>query len=481
MSNEEKNIEINIRRKREAKEKREREEKVNKNNFIDLEKKKKDKISGWMRRNTTVSMPEVFSMVEIPKNVNFFKKLLAFSGPGAMVAVGYMDPGNWATDIAGGAKFGYTLIFVIFISNLFAMLLQHLSLKLGIVTGRDLAQACRDNYSKSVSFALWILAEIAIAACDLAEVIGSAIALNLLFKIPLIFGVLITSADVLLILFLQHKGFRYIESIVSSLIIIILFCFGYEIIISQPAISEMLSGFIPSPQIISNPGMLYIAIGILGATVMPHNLYLHSSIVQTRKIGNSVEEKREAIKFATIDSNLALFLAFFINAAILILSASVFHKSGYEEVADIGNAYQLLTPLLGATLASTVFAIALLASGQNSTLTGTMAGQIIMEGFLNIRLKPWLRRLITRLIAIIPAFFVTLFAGENGTTQLLILSQVILSLQLSFAVFPLVIFTSDKTKMKNFVNHKWLIITSFTIAIVIFVFNAYLLYETFFN
>jgi manganese transport protein len=449
--------------------KKERKQKINNiNNII-----------GWRKISSSVSMPEVFSSVNVPKNVNFFKKLLAFSGPGAMVAVGYMDPGNWATDIAGGAKFGYTLIFVIFISNLFAMLLQHLSLKLGIVTGRDLAQACRDNYSNPVSFMLWVLAEIAIAACDLAEVIGSAIALNLLFNIPLTIGVLITSADVLLILFFQHKGFRYIESIVISLIVIILFCFSYEIILSQPAVSEILAGFIPTQKIISNPGMLYIAIGILGATVMPHNLYLHSSIVQTRKIGNTEPEKKEAVKFATIDSNIALFLAFFINAAILIISASVFNKSGNEEVADINDAYKLLTPLLGASLASTVFAIALLASGQNSTLTGTMAGQIIMEGFLRIRLKPWVRRLVTRLIAIIPAFFVTLISGENGTAKLLILSQVILSLQLSFAVFPLVFFTSDKFKMGNFVNGRLLVITSYSIAIVIFIFNAYLLFETF--
>jgi manganese transport protein len=437
------------------------------------------KIKGWRYENDVLSLPEVHSSVAVPGNVNFLRKLLAFSGPGALVAVGYMDPGNWATDIAGGAKFGYTLIFVIFLSNIFAMILQHLSLKLGIVTGRDLAQACKDNYSKPVSFALWVLAEIAIAACDLAEVIGSAIALNLLFNIPLVFGVLITCADVLIILFFQHKGFRYIELIVVSLIVVILFCFGYEILLSQPYISEILSGLIPSSQIITNPEMLYIAIGILGATVMPHNLYLHSSIVQTRNFERSERGKKEAVKYSTIDSNIALFLAFFINAAILIVSASVFNKSGYQDVADINDAYKLLTPLVGASLASTIFAIALLASGQNSTLTGTMAGQIIMEGFLNIRLKPWIRRLLTRLIAIIPAFAVTLISGENGTAKLLILSQVILSLQLSFAVFPLVIFTSSKTKMGKFVNKKWLVITSFSIAVIIIGFNTYLLVETF--
>ncbi|MDD5361613.1 MAG: Nramp family divalent metal transporter [Ignavibacteria bacterium] len=435
--------------------------------------------TGWRNPNKTTTLSEVFSSINVPKNVSFLKKLLAFSGPGALIAVGYMDPGNWATDIAGGAKFGYTLIFVIFLSNLFAMILQHLSLKLGIVTGRDLAQACRDNYSKPVSFMLWMLAEIAIAACDLAEVIGSAIALNLLFNIPLAIGVLITSADVLLILFFQHKGFRYIESIVVSLIIIIIFSFGFEMFLSVPDISGIMSGFIPTAKIISNPEMLYIAIGILGATVMPHNLYLHSSIVQTRNFEKTESGKKEAVKFSTMDSNFALFIAFFINAAILIVSASVFNKAGYEDVADINDAYKLLTPLLGTSIASTVFAVALLASGQNSTLTGTMAGQIIMEGFLNIRLKPWVRRLITRMIAIIPAFFVTLLSGENGTAKLLILSQVILSLQLSFAVFPLVFFTNDKLKMGTFVNKKWLVLASYAIAVTILIFNAILLFETF--
>ncbi|HWQ81714.1 MAG TPA: Nramp family divalent metal transporter [Ignavibacteria bacterium] len=435
--------------------------------------------SGRRKEDLTKSLSEVHSSVSIPATAGFLKKLFAFSGPGALVAVGYMDPGNWATDLAGGSKFGYMLLSVIFISNIFAMILQHLSLKLGIVTGRDLAQSCRDNYSKPVSFVLWILAEIAIAACDLAEVIGSAIALNLLFGIPLAAGVIITSLDVLLILFFQHKGFRYIESIVASLIVVILFCFGFEIFLSRPEISGILSGLIPAPEIISNPEMLYIAIGILGATVMPHNLYLHSSIVQTRKIGSSEKEKKEAVKFSTIDSNTALFLAFFINAAILIVSASVFHRSGYNEIADITDAYKLLSPLLGASLASTVFAVALLASGQNSTLTGTMAGQIIMEGFLNLRLKPWLRRLITRMIAIVPAFFVTILFGENGTAKLLILSQVILSLQLSFAVFPLVTFTNSRKLMGGFANRKWLVVTSYSISILIMLFNGYLLFETF--
>ncbi|MBK8549881.1 MAG: Nramp family divalent metal transporter [Ignavibacteria bacterium] len=435
--------------------------------------------NGWKKDQTTNSLPEVFSTINVPVYGSFWRKLLAFAGPGLMVAVGYMDPGNWATDLTGGARFGYTLISVILISNIFAIFLQHLSLKLGIVTGRDLAQACRDNYSKPVSFALWILCEIAIAACDLAEVIGSAIAINLLFGIPLIAGVLITVIDVLIILIFQYKGFRYLESIVAGLITVILSCFTYEMIVSKPDLFPIIAGLIPSAQIVYNPEMLYIAIGILGATVMPHNLYLHSSIVQTRKFERNDTGKKMAVKFATIDSTVSLFLAFFINASILIVAAATFYSTGYQDVADITDAYKLLTPLLGVSLASTVFAIALLASGQNSTLTGTLAGQIVMEGFLNIRLKPWLRRLITRLIAIIPAFIITLLYGEKGTTSLLILSQVILSMQLSFAVVPLVQFTCDKRKMGKFVNKPWLKYTAYIISMIIICFNAYLLYETF--
>ncbi|MBK6537644.1 MAG: Nramp family divalent metal transporter [Ignavibacteria bacterium] len=435
--------------------------------------------TGWRRAITANSLPEVFGSIKIPTGGSFWQKLFAFAGPGLMVAVGYMDPGNWATDIAGGAKFGYALISVIFISNIFAIFLQHLSLKLGIVTGRDLAQACKDHYSKPVSFILWILCEIAIAACDLAEVIGSAIALNLLFGIPIIAGVVITVLDVLIILFFQYKGFRYIESIVAGLIFIILSCFVYEIAVSNPELVPVLSGLIPTPQIIFNPEMLYIAIGILGATVMPHNLYLHSSIVQTRNFDKTEKGKSEAIKFATIDSTAALLLAFFINAAILIVAAATFHTTGYQDIADITDAYKLLTPLLGASFASIVFAVALLASGQNSTLTGTLAGQIVMEGFLNIRLNPWMRRLITRLIAVIPAFLVTLYYGEKGVTSLLILSQVILSLQLSFAVVPLVMFTSEKKKMGKFTNKLWIKITAWIVSTIIIGLNAFLLYETF--
>jgi manganese transport protein len=435
--------------------------------------------TGWRRAVTVPSLPEVFSSVKIPTRGSIWRKLLAFTGPGLMVSVGYMDPGNWATDIAGGAKFGYTLLAVIFISNIFAIVLQHLSLKLGVVAERDLAQACRDNFSRPVSIVLWVLCEIAIAACDLAEVIGSAIALNLLFGIPLAVGVLITVMDVLIILFFQYKGFRYIESLVAGLIGIIFFCFAYEMIVSRPEIAAIFGGIIPSPKIVANPEMLYIAIGILGATVMPHNLYLHSSIVQTRAYERTEEGKKSAIKFATIDSTAALLVAFFINGAILIVAAAAFHTSGYSEVADIMDAYKLLDPVLGVTLASFLFAIALLASGQNSTLTGTLAGQIVMEGFLNIRLKPWLRRLITRLIAITPAFIITVMYGEKGTTSLLILSQVILSIQLSFAVIPLVMFTSNKRKMGKFANKPVLKISAWIISMIILSFNAYLLYQTF--
>jgi manganese transport protein len=415
----------------------------------------------------------------VPKGVSFWRKALAFAGPGYMVAVGYMDPGNWATDLAGGARFGYTLLSVILLSNLMAILLQALALKLGIATGRDLAQACRDHYSRPVSFVLWVLCEIAIAACDLAEVIGSAIALNLLFGIPLIWGVCLTAFDVLLILLLQNKGFRWLEAFVIALIATIGVCFAVELLIAGPPLGEVAKGLAPTTQIVTNPMMLYIAIGILGATVMPHNLYLHSSIVQTRKVLPDAKSKWEAIRFATLDSTVALLFAFFINASILILAAATFHDTGHQEVADIGDAYRLLTPLLGTTLASTLFAIALLASGQNSTITGTLAGQIVMEGFLNIRLPPWLRRLITRLIAIVPAVIVTAMYGEHGAGGLLILSQVILSLQLSFAVVPLVYFTSQRGKMGQFVNSGALATLSWVVAAAIVGLNAWLLVGTF--
>ncbi|MEW5701585.1 MAG: Nramp family divalent metal transporter [Candidatus Zixiibacteriota bacterium] len=433
---------------------------------------------GWRRDVSTPSMPEVHASIPVSDGAGFWRKLWVFSGPGLMVAVGYMDPGNWATDLAGGARFGYALLSVILISNLMAILLQHLALKLGIVSGRDLAQACRDHYSRPVAMVLWVLCEIAIAACDLAEVIGSAIALNLLFGIPLVVGVVLTAADVLLVLFMQYRGFRYVESLVAGLIAVIGGCFAYELIVAEPSLSAMLGGLVPRPEIITNPGMLYIAIGILGATVMPHNLYLHSSIVQTRAYERTDNGRALAIRFATIDSTVSLLFAFFINAAILILSAAAFHGSAHEGVADIADAYQLLTPILGAAFASTLFAVALLASGQNSTLTGTMAGQIVMEGFLDIRIRPWLRRLMTRLVAIVPAVIVAGFSGERGVGQLLILSQVILSLQLGFAVVPLVQFTSDRKKMGRFANRRWLVIVAWIVTFVIITLNVFMLAQT---
>jgi len=403
----------------------------------------------------------------------------AFAGPGYLVAVGYMDPGNWATDLAGGSRFGYTLLSVILISNLMAVLLQGLASKLGIVSGRDLAQACRDHYSPRVSIALWALCEIAIAACDLAEVIGTAIALNLLFGIPLAWGVGITALDVLIVLYLQNKGFRVLEALVIALIATVGLCFLFELIVSRPELAGVARGFIPSASVLRDPEMLYIAIGILGATVMPHNLYLHSSIVQTRKYELSREGKKEAVRFAFVDSTIALSFALFINAAILIVAAATFHRSGNTQVAEIQDAYQLLSPLLGTGAASIVFALALLASGQNSTLTGTLAGQIVMEGFLNIRIRPWLRRLITRAIAIVPAAIVAILYGESGTAKLLVLSQVVLSLQLSFAVFPLVLFTSDRVKMGEFANSVWLKALAYLVAVVIAALNAWLLFQTF--
>ena len=437
---------------------------------------------GWRHPRTAPSLREVFGTIKVPPaNASFWRKMFAFWGPGLMVAVGYMDPGNWATDLAGGSRYGYTLLSVILISNLFAMLLQHLAAKLGIVSGRDLAQACRDHYSKPVAMVLWFLCEVAIAACDLAEVIGSAIALNLLFGLPLTWGVVLTVLDVLVVLYFQNKGFRVIESIVAGLIVIIFGCFVYEIIVSNPDYYAMLGGLVPRPEVVTNPQMLYIAIGILGATVMPHNLYLHSSIVQTRQIEQTEAGKRMAIKFATIDSTVALFLAFFVNAAILVTAAATFHKGGMYEVADINDAHKLLTPVLGAGAASTLFAVALLASGHNSTLTGTLAGQIVMEGFLNIQLRPWLRRLLTRSIAVVPALVVILLYGEKGAGQLLVLSQVILSFQLSFAVVPLVLFTSSRAKMGVFANSAVVRITAWLVSGIIIALNVYLLFQTFFD
>ncbi|HEY4952557.1 MAG TPA: Nramp family divalent metal transporter [Verrucomicrobiae bacterium] len=428
--------------------------------------------AGWRKPAGQSSLSEVHRSILVPTTASFWRKLFAFSGPGFLIAVGYMDPGNWATDLAGGAQFGYTLLSIVMLSNLMAILLQHLSIKLGIATGRDLAQACRDHYSIPTVWFLWIICEIAIAACDLAEVVGSAIALQLLFGIPLVWGCVITAADVLAVLYLQNKGFRYIEALVVTLIVTIGTCFAAELFWSKPGLAGMLLGFVPSPEILKNPDMLYVSIGIIGATVMPHNLYLHSSIVQTRKYEQNAGGKREAIKFATIDSTVALMFALFINGAILVLAATAFHWSGHRDVAAIQDAYKLLSPMLGVGVASILFAVALLASGQNSTLTGTLAGQIVMEGFVNIRLRPWLRRLITRALAIIPAVGVIGFFGESKTTQLLVASQVVLSLQLSFAIIPLVLFTSDRRKMGGFVNPAWIKILAWLVAGIIVALNV---------
>jgi manganese transport protein len=425
------------------------------------------------------SLPEVHSSVQISGSPICWRRLLGFLGPGFLISVGYMDPGNWATDIAGGSRFGYTLLFVIMASNLMAILLQSLSLKLGVATERDLAQLCNQAYGRKVSFALWVGAEIAIAACDLAEVIGSAIALNLLFHIPLFYGVLITGLDVLLILLLQRWGFRYVEALVMALIGTIIAMFGVQMLFSRPDYWPVLRNlFIPSPSIVTNPDMLYIAIGILGATVMPHNLYLHSSIVQSRNYKRTPTGKREAIFMANVDSALALTVALFVNAAILIVAAAVFNRSGHFEVAAIQDAYKLLSPLLGAAGASTLFAVALLASGQNSSITGTLAGQVVMEGFIHLKVSPWLRRMITRTLAIIPTIIVVAITGEQGTEKLLILSQVILSLQLSFAVVPLVIFTGSRKWMGEFVNALWLQTLAWFTAALIAGLNTWLLIET---
>ncbi|MGY3778807.1 Nramp family divalent metal transporter [Isobaculum melis] len=428
---------------------------------------------GWVRKAHNVSLEEVNSSIDIPKNAGFWKKLFAFMGPGALVAVGYVDPGNWATSIAGGAKYGYILLSVILISNLIAMLLQEMSARLGIATDMDLAQATRASVGKKLSFILWILTELAIIATDIAEVIGSAIALNLLFNIPLIVGVAITTLDVFLLLILQKKGFRIIESIVFVLMTTIFVVFLFEVILSHPQMGSLLKGYIPSKQIVTNPGMLFIALGILGATVMPHNLYLHSSIIQTRKYDRTLAGRKEAVKFAKIDSFFSLTVAFLINSMILILGAAAFHGSG-EVINEIGDAYQLLSPTFGVAIASTLFGVALLASGQNSTITGTLSGQIVMEGFIHLRVEPWLRRVITRLIAVVPVFIVTWIFGETGTSDLLLWSQVILSLQLPFAVIPLVIFTSDKKKMGSFVNPTWIKILAWFATIVIIALNVFL-------
>ena len=422
----------------------------------------------------TPSLPEIFSSVGIPPTGNWLRKLLAFAGPAYLVSVGYMDPGNWATDIEGGARFGYQLIWVLLLSNWMAILLQTLSARLGLFAGRDLAQACRDYYSRPVSFALWILCEIAIVACDLAEVLGSAIGLNLLFGIPLLWAVLITAADVLLLLALQKHGIRKMEAFIVSLVVIVGLCYVVEIFLAKPAFGEILSAAV-HPRLPNES--LYVAIGILGATVMPHNLYLHSSLVQSRRVKRTEDDLKAAAKFNLIDSCLALNLAFFVNAAILIMSAAVFHRNGVV-VTEISQAHATLAPLVGTALSSTLFAVALLCAGQSSTITGTLAGQIVMEGFLRIRIRPWLRRLITRSLAIIPAVIVIALKGEQGTYQLLILSQVILSFQLPFAIVPLVQFTSSKEKMGRFANPIWLKTIAWLVAGFIIALNIRLLMLT---
>jgi manganese transport protein len=443
-----------------------------------MDRKPLPRSAGWRTPSPSVSLPEVHASVPVPAG-SFWKKLFAFAGPGYLVAVGYMDPGNWATDLEGGARYGYTLLSVIMLSNLMAILLQALAARLGIASGRDLAQACRDHFSRGTTIALWVICEIAIAACDLAEVIGAAIALKLLFGLPMIWGVCLTSADVLLVLLLQHYQFRYVEAIVVLLIIGIAGSFGIELWLAKPAVRAIATSVIPTTDIIRDQHMLYIAVGILGATVMPHNLYLHSSIVQTRKYGDDLASRREAVGFSVIDSTVALMSALFLNGAILIMAAAVFHGTGHQEVADISDAYLLLAPLLGTQLASTLFAVALLFSGQNATLTGTLAGQIVMEGFLNIRLRPWLRRLITRLIAIVPALITVALYGERASGDLLVLSQVILSLQLPFAVFPLVMFTGDRRKMGELVAPRWMLALAWPVAVVIAALNVWLLWQTF--
>lgn len=439
----------------------------------------KQDAGGWRHRVSTRSLPESFGTIPVRRSGPLWRRFMAYVGPGYLVAVGYMDPGNWATSIAGGSRFGYQLLAVILISNIMAILLQSLCTRLGIGAQRDLAQACRDSYSPATAFILWALAEAAIVATDLAEVIGTAIGLQLLFGIPLSVGVVITAADVFLILLLQNLGFRWIEAFVIALLLVIFACFGIQMVMAQPDMLGVLAGFVPSPKIVTNPAMLFIALGILGATVMPHNLYLHSSVVQTRKIGPTESDKNEAIRFATLDSSIALMLALTINASILILAAATFHKAGMTDIAEIQDAHRLLAPMLGAPIAATLFAIALLASGLNSTVTATLAGQIVMEGFLNIKLAPWLRRLITRTIAIIPAVIVTLWYGDSGTAKLLIVSQVVLSLQLPFAVVPLVLITSNRSKMGAFTAPRWLSISCATIGAIIIVLNIKLLWDLF--
>ena len=432
---------------------------------------------GWRRVRTNQSLSEVFGTIAVRPQGSIGKKLLAFLGPGYLVAVGYMDPGNWATSLAGGSKFGYSLLTIALLSNMMAILLQALCARLGIGAGRDLAQACRDAFPRAVSWPLWVLTEIAICATDLAEVIGTAIGLNLLFGIPLEIGVIITALDVFLILWMQNLGFRWVEAFVVTLLGVIALCFAIQIAMADPDWGAVIRGFAPTTEIVRNPDMLYLAIGIIGATVMPHNLYLHSGVVQTRRFGDSVPEKREAIKLATIDSTIALMFALIINAAILVLAAATFNKIGQTDVSELGEVHKLIAPLLGSGMAPTLFAIALLCCGMNSTVTATLAGQIVMEGFIDIRLPPWARRLMTRAIAIVPAAIVTIWYGEAGTAKLLILSQVVLGLALPFSIVPLVMFTADRRKMGELVAARWVTALAALTGAILIVLNVKLLID----
>jgi manganese transport protein len=434
-------------------------------------------LTNWRRERGDPSLSEVHRSIAVTAGSSPWRKFAAFLGPGYLVAVGYMDPGNWATSLAGGAKFGYALLFIALLSNIMAIILQHLCARMAVATGRDLAQACRDAYPRALSWPLWFLAEIAICATDLAEVIGTAIGLNLLFGIPLEIGVIITAADVFLILWLQNKGFRWIEAFIITLLGVIAVCFIVQIAMADPDWGQVVRGFAPTTQIVMNPDMLYLSLGIIGATVMPHNLYLHSGIVQTRAYGDTSAEKREAVKYATLDSTVALMFALTINASILILAAAAFNRSGNTGVEELNKAHALLAPLLGSALAPTLFGIALLACGLNSTVTATMAGQIVMEGFLDLRLPPWLRRLVTRLVAIVPAAIVTIYYGEGGTAKLLILSQVILSLQLPFAIIPLVMITANRGKMGDLRAPRWLTLVAAIVAAIVVTLNVKLIID----
>ena len=434
-------------------------------------------LNNWRRERGEPSISDVHRSIAVPLHGSVWRKFAAFLGPGYLVAVGYMDPGNWATSLAGGAKFGYALLFIALLSNIMAIILQHLCARMAVATGRDLAQACRDAYPRALSWPLWFLAEFAICATDLAEVIGTAIGLNLLFGIPLEIGVIITALDVFLILWLQNKGFRWIEALIITLVGVIAVCFVVQIAMANPDWGQVIRGFAPTTQIVTNPDMLYLSLGIIGATVMPHNLYLHSGIVQTRAYGETPPERREAVKYATLDSTVALMFALTINASILILAAAAFNKTGNSGVEELNKAHALLAPLLGSALAPTLFGIALLCCGINSTVTATMAGQIVMEGFLDLRLPPWLRRLVTRLVAIVPAVLVTVYYGESGTAKLLILSQVVLSLQLPFAIVPLVMITANRGKMGELRAPPWLTGIATSVAAIVITLNVKLIID----